>query len=89
MTGVSHDQLKLFYSSLARAYISPTNVTGDWPLWDTSEPVFDSYYCLWDSFRVVHPLYALLNTCVRRLSSASPLLIDPAAGRSRRTSCAL
>ncbi|KAJ7612386.1 family 92 glycoside hydrolase, partial [Mycena polygramma] len=23
------------------------------------EPYWDSFYCIWDTFRVVHPLYAI------------------------------
>ncbi|KAJ7097269.1 alpha-1,2-mannosidase, putative subfamily, partial [Mycena belliarum] len=58
-TGVSADTQQLFWSSLYRTYISPTNITGDNPLWQSSEPYWDSFYCIWDSFRVVHPLYAI------------------------------
>ncbi|KAJ7509700.1 alpha-1,2-mannosidase, putative subfamily [Mycena galericulata] len=58
-TGVTDDTQELFWSSLYRAYISPTNITGDNPLWVSTEPYYDSFYCIWDSFRVVHPLYAI------------------------------
>ncbi|KAJ7464473.1 alpha-1,2-mannosidase, putative subfamily [Mycena latifolia] len=58
-TGVSSDTQQLFWSSLYRTYISPTNITGDNPLWRSNEPYWDSFYCIWDSFRVVHPLYAI------------------------------
>ncbi|KAF7356222.1 Alpha-1-2-mannosidase family protein [Mycena venus] len=58
-TGVSADTQELFWSSLYRTYISPTNITGDNPLWTSTEPYYDSFYCIWDSFRVVHPLYAI------------------------------
>ncbi|KAF7357198.1 Glycoside hydrolase family 92 protein [Mycena sanguinolenta] len=58
-TGVSNDSQVLFWSSLYRTYISPTNITGDNPLWNSTEPYYDSFYCLWDTFRVIHPLYAI------------------------------
>ncbi|KAJ7742828.1 alpha-1,2-mannosidase, putative subfamily, partial [Mycena metata] len=58
-TGVSDDTQELFWSSLYRTYISPTNISGDNPLWTSTEPYYDSFYCIWDSFRVVHPLYAI------------------------------
>ncbi|KAJ7181028.1 alpha-1,2-mannosidase, putative subfamily [Mycena filopes] len=58
-TGVSDETQQLFWSSLYRTYISPTNITGDNPLWNSTEPYWDSFYCIWDSFRVVHPLYAI------------------------------
>ncbi|PWN52885.1 alpha-1,2-mannosidase, putative subfamily [Violaceomyces palustris] len=60
LTGVSKEQNRLFWSSLYRTFISPTNVTGDNPRWEGGA-VWDSLYCLWDSARVVHPLYAILN----------------------------
>ncbi|KAJ7762937.1 alpha-1,2-mannosidase, putative subfamily [Mycena metata] len=58
-TGVSNDTQELFWSSLYRSYIAPTNVTGDNPLWESDEPYWDSFYCIWDTFRVIHPLYAI------------------------------
>ncbi|EJD51200.1 alpha-1,2-mannosidase, putative subfamily [Auricularia subglabra TFB-10046 SS5] len=58
-TGADDEHVVLFWSSLYRAYISPTNITGDNPLYESNEPYWDSLYCIWDSFRVVHPLYAI------------------------------
>ncbi|KAJ6545708.1 glycosyl hydrolase family 92-domain-containing protein [Mycena capillaripes] len=58
-TGVSAATQELFWTSLYRTYIAPTNITGDNPLWDSGEPYWDSFYCIWDTFRVVHPLYAI------------------------------
>ncbi|KAA1467435.1 alpha-1,2-mannosidase, putative subfamily [Dentipellis sp. KUC8613] len=57
--GVDRDTTVRFWSSLYRTYISPINVTGDNPLWESSEPYYDSFYCIWDTFRVVHPLYTI------------------------------
>ncbi|GJJ13714.1 hypothetical protein Clacol_007970 [Clathrus columnatus] len=55
-TGVSADEQQLFWSSLYRTHISPTNITGDNPLWNKK--------CLnhrsRDSFRDVHPLWAIV-----------------------------
>ncbi|KAH8929084.1 glycoside hydrolase family 92 protein [Atractiella rhizophila] len=51
-----------FWSSLYRTYLSPNNVTGDNPGWNTEgTPMFDSWYCIWDTFRVVHPLFVMLQ----------------------------
>ncbi|TKY87518.1 hypothetical protein EX895_003532 [Sporisorium graminicola] len=58
--GVTQDDLKLFYSSLYRSFLSPNNVTGDNPRFETSKPSYDSLYCIWDSARTVHPLWTLL-----------------------------
>ncbi|KAH7096633.1 alpha-1,2-mannosidase, putative subfamily [Auriculariales sp. MPI-PUGE-AT-0066] len=57
--GVSADRVVLFWSSLYRTYISPNNITGDNPLWDSNEPYYDSAYCLWDTARGVHPLLTI------------------------------
>jgi putative alpha-1,2-mannosidase len=46
-TGVSSDTQTLFWSSLYRTYLSPTNITGDNPLWESTEPYWDSLYCIW------------------------------------------
>jgi putative alpha-1,2-mannosidase len=40
--------------------MSPQNYTGENPLWETNGPTFDSYYCIWDTFRYSHPLYNVL-----------------------------
>ena len=37
------------------------NRTGENPLWDSEEPYYDSFYCIWDSFRSVHPLLTILD----------------------------
>ncbi|KAF7300759.1 Glycoside hydrolase family 92 protein [Mycena kentingensis (nom. inval.)] len=58
-SGVDPEVQELFWTALYRTYISPTNITGDNPLWVSTEPFYDSLYCIWDSFRVVHPLYAI------------------------------
>lgn len=61
VTGVSDSQQTLFWTSLYRTFISPTNITGDNPLWNSTEPYYDSFYCIWDTFRVVHPLWTIVN----------------------------
>ena len=59
--GVSSDSLELFYSSLYRSFLAPVNVTGDNPRWDSAEPAYDSLYCLWDSARVIHPMWTIFH----------------------------
>jgi putative alpha-1,2-mannosidase len=54
---ISDESLTLFYSSLYRTLLSPQNYTGENPLWEALEPTFDSFYCIWDTFRFVHPLF--------------------------------
>ncbi|KAI6086437.1 glycoside hydrolase family 92 protein [Hypoxylon rubiginosum] len=59
--GASEELQTSFWSGLYRAMISPQNYTGENPYWDSGIPYFDSYYCIWDSFRVQHPLLTILD----------------------------
>ncbi|KAM0816939.1 putative Secreted glycosidase [Seiridium cardinale] len=59
--GVNDDLLKTFWSGLYRALLSPQDYTGENPLWNSSEPYFDSFYCIWDSFRAQHPLLTIID----------------------------
>ncbi|GFF30772.1 uncharacterized glycosidase Rv0584 [Aspergillus udagawae] len=59
--GVSADLQKVFWSGVYRAMISPQDYTGENPLWESEEPYYDSYYCIWDSYRGVHQLLTLLD----------------------------
>ena len=61
-TGVDEHHLRNFWSGAYRAFLSPQDYTGDNQLWNSSEPYFDSWYCIWDTFRGVHPLYMLIDT---------------------------
>jgi putative alpha-1,2-mannosidase len=51
----------VFWSGLYRASLSPQDYTGENPLWESSEPYYDSYYCIWDSFRSIHSLITLVD----------------------------
>jgi putative alpha-1,2-mannosidase len=59
--GVDESFLTSFWSGVYRAMISPQDYTGENPLWKSDEPYYDSYYCIWDSFRSIHPLITLLD----------------------------
>lgn len=50
----------LFYTSLHHACLNPTDRTGENPLWTSSEPYYDDYYAVWDTFRATHPLITLI-----------------------------
>ncbi|RDW89664.1 glycoside hydrolase family 92 protein [Coleophoma cylindrospora] len=60
-TGVNEEIQTVFWSGAYRAMISPQDYTGENPLWQSDEPYYDSYYCIWDSFRSIHPLITLLD----------------------------
>lgn len=51
----------VFWSGLYRSALSPQDYTGENPLWESTEPYYDSYYCIWDSFRSIHTLITLID----------------------------
>ncbi|KAI1431236.1 family 92 glycosyl hydrolase [Xylaria sp. CBS 124048] len=59
--GVDPDQVTNFYSGIYRTMVNPQNYTGENPGWNTGEPYFDSFYCLWDSFRSQIPFLTILD----------------------------
>ncbi|KAF7543799.1 hypothetical protein G7046_g9929 [Stylonectria norvegica] len=60
-TGVSKELQTTFWSGLYRSFLLPENYTGENPLWESEEPYFDSFYCIWDSFRAQHPLLTIVD----------------------------
>lgn len=60
-TGVSRELQTVFWSGLYRSLLSPQNYTGENPLWESDEPYYDSFYCIWDSFRAQHPMLSILD----------------------------
>ncbi|TID25006.1 glycoside hydrolase family 92 protein [Venturia nashicola] len=59
--GVSDELKEVFWSGIYRSLISPQDYTGENPLWKSDEPYYDSFYCIWDSFRAQHPLITLID----------------------------
>ncbi|KAH9922159.1 glycoside hydrolase family 92 protein [Amylocystis lapponica] len=57
--GVHPNTVELFYSSLYRTHIVPSDYTDENPMWNSTEPYYDSFYCNWDTFRTLYPLYSL------------------------------
>ncbi|KAI5923062.1 alpha-1,2-mannosidase, putative subfamily [Camillea tinctor] len=64
----------IFWSGVYRTMISPQDYTGENPLWESDEPYYDSYYCIWDSFRSIHPFLTLVDPYSQTLMIRS--LID-------------
>ncbi|USP72992.1 glycoside hydrolase family 92 protein [Curvularia clavata] len=58
---VDKSYLTAFWSGVYRSMISPQDYTGENPYWKSDEPYYDSYYCIWDSFRSIHPLLTILD----------------------------
>ncbi|KAF1849920.1 glycoside hydrolase family 92 protein [Cucurbitaria berberidis CBS 394.84] len=61
-TGGVDDSLQAsFWSAIYRTMISPQNYTGENPHWKSDEPYFDSFYCIWDMWRVQLPFLTILD----------------------------
>ncbi|KAF2139420.1 glycoside hydrolase family 92 protein [Aplosporella prunicola CBS 121167] len=59
--GVERSLLVNFYSGIYRTMVNPQDYTGENPLWESEEPYFDSFYCIWDLFRSQLPFLTILD----------------------------
>ncbi|KAI6380848.1 hypothetical protein MCOR25_001517 [Pyricularia grisea] len=61
--GIDQSYVTNLYSGIYRTMISPQNYTGENPLYGegNGEPYFDSFYCLWDSFRSQIPFLTVID----------------------------
>ncbi|KAK5110704.1 hypothetical protein LTR62_005581 [Meristemomyces frigidus] len=59
--GVNESLQTVFWSGIYRASISPQDYTNENPLWNSTAPYYDSFYCIWDSFRSIHSLITIVN----------------------------
>ncbi|KAF4309949.1 putative Alpha-12-mannosidase [Botryosphaeria dothidea] len=58
---VDRDLLVNFYSGIYRTFVNPQDYTGENPLWQSDEPYFDSFYCIWDLFRSQMPFLTIVD----------------------------
>jgi predicted alpha-1,2-mannosidase len=58
--GVNPEQAQMFYTGLYHSMLMPADRTGENPLWKSSEPYYDDYYAIWDTFRTSSPLLTLI-----------------------------
>jgi predicted alpha-1,2-mannosidase len=59
--GGSEESKKIFYSSVYRIFLQPTNYTGENPLWISTKPYYGDYHAIWDTYRATHPFIALIR----------------------------
>ena len=93
--GLGEEETRLFYSHLFHAFVQPRDRTGDLAGWAEGEPAWDDQYTLWDTWRTVFPLMALLDPAtvagcvnsfgVRSERSGGPVGSCFCAGREFRT----
>lgn len=58
---VDQSMLVNFWSAAYRTMISPQNYTGENPRWQSTEPYYDSFYCIWDLWRAQLPFLTVLD----------------------------
>ena len=59
--GGTSEQRRIFYSALYRTQVMPHDLTGENAWWRSSEPHYEDYYCIWDTFRTLNPLLTLIE----------------------------
>lgn len=67
-------QLEMFYTGLYHSYLMPSDRTGESPNWVSSEPYYDDFYTIWDTFRCLTSLTTLILP--RRATDMVRALID-------------
>ncbi|MGD0036291.1 MAG: GH92 family glycosyl hydrolase [Bacteroidota bacterium] len=55
------DQKKMFYTALYHTMLMPVDRTGENPLWISTQPYYDDFYAIWDTFRSSFPLITLID----------------------------
>ena len=61
----TEEQKTIFYTALYHSYLQPVDKTGENSKWASSEPYYDDFYCIWDTFRATHPLFTLLTPSIQ------------------------
>lgn len=56
----SPSQMRQIYTAVYHTMLMPVDRTGENPLWQSSEPYYDDYYAVWDTFRTSAPLLTLI-----------------------------
>lgn len=60
LRGATLSQMRQIYTALYHTMLMPVDRTGENPLWQSSEPYYDDYYAIWDTFRSSAPLLTLI-----------------------------
>lgn len=61
LSGESDSQRRQLYTSMYHIMLMPTDRTGENPDWKSSEPYYDDFYCIWDTYRTSSPLLTLIS----------------------------
>ncbi len=61
LTGETDSQRRQLYTAIYHIMLMPTDRTGENPGWQSSEPYYDDYYAIWDTYRSSSPLLTLIS----------------------------
>jgi predicted alpha-1,2-mannosidase len=61
LTGASPAQRRMLYTAMYHIMLMPTDRTGENPDWQSTEPYYDDYYAIWDTYRSSSPLLTLIS----------------------------
>lgn len=72
--GGTADERQQFATGLYHSMLMPVDRTGENPLWQSTTPYYDDFYCIWDTFRSSTPLLTLLDP--KRVSDILKSLLE-------------
>jgi predicted alpha-1,2-mannosidase len=61
VAGLSDEDKKLFYTHLFHSLVQPRDRTGDADGWPADAPCWDDHYTLWDTWKTLFPLLAIIQ----------------------------
>ncbi len=61
MTRETDKQRRELYTAMYHIMMMPVDRTGENPLWTSSEPYYDDYYAIWDTYRTSNPLLGMIS----------------------------
>lgn len=61
VTGGTPEQRRIFYTALYHSHTMPHDLSNENVWWSSTEPHYEDFYTLWDSFRTLHPLLTLIQ----------------------------
>lgn len=64
--GGSDSERTIFCTALYHAHVMPRNRTGEFKRFPAAAPMWDDHYAIWDTWRTLYPLYALIRPDVVR-----------------------
>jgi predicted alpha-1,2-mannosidase len=72
--GGTASERQQFATGLYHSMLMPVDRTGENPLWKSTTPYYDDFYCIWDTFRSSTPLLTLLDP--KRVSGILQSLLE-------------